>query len=72
MTREKQIGILIVCAVLAFAMLGATDRNVFAWFTFGVTLATLALSGRIDDGAWRRPFSAPRRRRHGALTRFTT
>lgn len=56
MSREHQLGMLCVIAFLAFVLIGATDRNVAAWFTFGVSVATLALSGGVRD--------RPRRHHH--------
>ncbi len=51
MKRETQIGALTLIAVLSFVLIGATDHNVAAWFTFGMslTLLLILLRGHVDD-----------------------
>ncbi len=74
MRVETQIGALAVIAILSFVLIGATDHNVAAWFTFGLSLALLIalLKGHFDGAERRADFSCRSRARPRTFHRTTS
>ena len=74
MKVETQIGALGVITVLSFVLIGATEHNVAAWFTFGLSLALLltVLKGHFDGADRRTDFSCRPRPRPRTFHRTTS